>query len=71
MPKYSVLFLNEIDLVEQPAEFGSDVLELFTVHGGKFLQCLFTTTGELNKHPPPILIGRRARHQFFHDQPVN
>ena len=71
MPKYSGLFLNEIDLVEQSAEFGSDMLELFTVHGGKLLQCLFSMTGELNNHLPSVRNGRRARDQFIQDQPVN
>ncbi len=71
MSKCSGLFLDEIDLFEQSAEFGADLLKLFAVHGGKFLQCLFTTTGELNKHLPPVRNGRRARHQFIQDQPVN
>ena len=71
MSKCSGLFLNEIDLCEQTAEFGADMLELFAVDGRKLRQRLFTTTGELNKHLPPVRNGRRTRHQFIHDQPVN
>ena len=71
MSKCLGLFLNEIDLFEQSAEFGADVLELFAVDGGKLRQCLFSATGEFNKHPPPVRNGRCARHQFIHDQPVN
>ena len=65
------LFLGTIEPVEQPAEFGGDLFKLFAMHGGKFLQCFFTVTGELNEHLPPVLIGHRARQQFLHDHPVN